>query len=304
MRSVASARRIDRDSSRKTSLMRCIVAVTALVTLLNAGCSRSPDCCTEPPTNGNIKNNSTGRRWVFLWIAAVKDTSIDSTEAGRSSGCDPELRVGYLSELNRRTYVDFRLPKLPKGYEINEAYLNLYHPANRADGTTDSVHVPVARSSRPWGDPCKLTWTNANTPLSVRAEFRVALKSQAWSGSQNIKDTVKEFIDGPSSSGGFIVHFESPELRGQKSFHSNNHSSRTPTSLGLAPRLLLRVHLPAGTTAEDITLPPLPVPNDLGEVLRSSPDPQPDSVLMVEIEDGTRTGRWPPAWDVAIFGVR
>ena len=283
--------------------MRWIVAVAAVVTLLNAGCSGSLNCCQEPPTSGTIKNNSTGGNWVFLWIAAVKDASIDSIESRRSSGCDPELRVGFLGELNRRTYLDFRLPQLPKGYEISEAYLNLYHPDSRADGTTDNVNIPVARTSAPWGDPSRLTWANSNTPPSMRAEFRIDLKSQAWSGSQNIKDMVKDFMDGPGLSARFIVHCESPELRGQKSFYSNNHSSRTPTSLGLAPRLLLRVHLPARTTAAGITLPPLSVPNDLGDVLRRSPNPPPDSVLMVEIENATKTSPWPAAWDVAIFRI-
>jgi len=285
--------------------MRCIVAVTAVLALLDAGCSGSLDCCEEAPTKGDINNNSTGNnRWVFLWIAAVKDASIDSTEPSRNSGCDPELRVGFLGELNRRTYVDFRLPQLPKGSEINEAYLNLYHPANRADGTTDNVNVPVGRTSFPWGDPSKLTWANSNTPSSLQAEFRIDLKSQAWSGSQNIKDLVKDLMDRPGQSEGFIIHFESPELRGQKSFYSNNHSSRTPTSLGLAPRLLLRVHLPARATAADITLPPLSALNDLGDVVRRSENPPPDSVLMVEVEDARKSGPWPPAWDVAIFSVR
>ena len=97
----------------------------------------------------------------------------------------------------------------------------------------------------------------------------------------------------------------------QKSFRSNNHQSRSTVALGLAPRLLLRVRLPPGVSSSAIVLPAIPANNDLGDVARRPGlpgflaflSPVAPNVLMMQVAQGTASGPWPAAWDVAIAGV-
>jgi len=281
-----------------------IVLIAAL--LVAPGCVRL-NCCQQLPTVATV--NGSGSEWVFLWIAGYRDTSLDTALPNPAAGCDPELRVGQFVESVRRTYVDFMLPQLPAGSQVTEAYLNLYHPARRGDGTTDNINISVQRTSDNW-EACP---TPASLTFSPGFDFNLDLRSQDWSGSEDIHVLINDLIANPTGFEGFMLHHLSGGgIPVQKSFYSDNHQSRTRNDLGLSPRLLLRVQLPPGLDASAITLPQLPGNNDLGDVRRRPGPPQwlaflfpppPANVRMMEIEQATASSPWPPAWAVAIAGV-
>ena len=285
-----------------------VVRLLAMVALLSlSGCSlfcrycpeEGPECCEDFAQVGTVEGN--GNNWVFLWIAAYKDTYVDSHDP-RTFACVDDLRVaffprGELDIVLRRTYVDFVMPQLPAGSDITEAYLNLYNPASRGDGTSDNILIPV-REARAYWPACTLTWATQPEPNNVfvgNGNFQLRLRSQSWFGTENIDSTVRRMFDNPNTNEGFILYLPAPpqgEQSAQKAFWSNNHRSRTATDVGLAPRLLVRVRLPSGTDASEIVMPPLPADNDLGALG--------DAVRILRIADAANSNSpWPPGWEVA-----
>ena len=278
------------NKTRKTSIFFLFtISVTAI--LIVAGCNVSP-----LPT-GPVNTPGPGQT-VYLWIGADKDTYVSC--GGPSLGC-PERTWNFGGQSNlsvagseialKRSYVHFTLPTLPVFTKIEEAYLELFHPGKNEDGKTDDILLPVAKCPFQW-NPLTLTYENEPVPISTaESSFKIKLRSQDWSGSENINVLMGEYFANPQDFLGFIVQWHYQTLGIEKGFYSNNHSSRTVSDLGLAPRLLVKLTLPEGKTVNDIILPSvLPADNDLGFSSGSN-------VLMVNFVSGGNN--WPTSWNVA-----
>ncbi|MBX3744933.1 MAG: DNRLRE domain-containing protein [Verrucomicrobiae bacterium] len=257
-------------------------------------CPEEPrrDCCTSVAQTGRIEGR--GTEWVSLWITAYKDTYVDRREPDRRFGCEPDVRVASLLvepvPVTRRTYVHFVLPRLPAGSQIGKAFLNLYNP----DFSNPPENAPIhARTAVRHWDPCDLTWNNQpeEPGFLSSADFGIKYRNRDWCGpTASIRQFIEPIFANAAAHEGFII-FTPVQPSQQKAFLSNNHSSRTANDLGLAPRLLVRVKLPPGTTAADIRIPPLPADNDLGALGVH--------VLLVAVADAADDLEpFPAAWNV------
>ncbi len=246
-------------------------------------------------TSGTIKKGEPAEGTVFLWLGADKDAYVS---CGRPtvSGCPKKewnfgnygtLVVAFNGVALKKSYVHFGLPILPEGTEIKAAYFELYHGGKNEDGKTDNLRIPVAMALSSWS-PLKISLANEpNKSLSGIGTY-INLNSQDWSGTPNIASLIRAWYANPSSNHGFYIYWPRPETPGiEKGFYSNNSYQRTAEDLWLSPRLLLKVHLPQGTTASDIKLPPLPADTDL--------DFGGQEVLMMLYQGGRE---WPDEWEV------
>lgn len=268
--------------------MRYLSTLIFLPVFVFTGCTSNSPTSSGPPASGE----------VYLWIAADKDTYIS---CGRTASCEEEnLNYGTSGTLvvadwelaHKRSYVHFVIPTLPDSTEILEAYVELYHSGKNEDGKRDDITIPVAVASAAWS-PLILTWNNnPDKGLPLGANFSLRLKSQAWSGSENITGIVKGIFADPSKFYGFIFWW-SMNMNGglgiEKGFFSNNDLSRTQTELGKSPRLLVKIKLPSGKTTNDITLPFFVPDNDLTALAR------PTQMMLFR-----QSSDWPSDWDVAI----
>lgn len=230
---------------------------------------------------------------VCLWLAADKDAFVS---CGRTASCEEGDqnfgRHGTLVaahwELGRKqTYMHFTIPTLPPGTEIIDAYIELYHSGRNEDGKRDDIDIPMMRAAAPWS-PMTITWRNQpNTDPLTQVSY-IRLRSQAWSGSPNVISLVRPWFERPADNYGMLLYWRSNLGLGiEKGFYSNNDIRRTQTDPGLAPRLLVRIKLPAGKTTNDITLPFLPADTDLDQ-------PRPVTTLLFR-----QGGTWPVDWNVA-----
>ena len=263
-----------------TMLARSLSGI--LLALLMASCTSRPVRVLTPgvPISGT----------VAIWVSAEQDTYIS---CGRTSACEEgDLNFGRHSPLavagwdlaRKLPFVHFELPRLPAGTEILEAYLELNHNAQREDGRTDDLKIPVSMPGAPW-NAMTLTWNNnQNTPAAGGA-YNICLRSFAWSGSPNIATDIQgrreydAFLSWPYPTA-------TPPI--EKGFASANDVSRTEDNLGLAPRLLIKAQLPPGITINSRTFRTFQPSEDLGRL------PQPVLTSM-----GEATVTWPSSWQVS-----
>jgi hypothetical protein len=251
-----------------------------------------PGCDTlipipPPPTPGagNV---------VYLWIGADADaftwcalTFPGCPQGDNNFGRNGTLPVAYTQLDLKRTYVHFDLPTLPAGSEVEEAYLELYHVGRNEDGRSDDVEIPVALVPAGW-DPLTITHNNQPIQGAAGSFTTLNLNSQAWSGTRDIAGTVAGLFASPGTNHGFALHWPTLATPIEKGFYGINDVRRTRADLGLSPRLLVKVQLPAGATAADITLAPLLSSNDLNP-------PGAGPILMVRTASGSD---WPSSWNV------
>lgn len=263
-----------------TILVRSLSGIFLL--LLITGCaSRTPRVLVPGvPISGT----------VVIWVSADQDTYISCgrtfacEEGGLNFGRHSPLAVAGWDLARKFPFVHFELPPLPAGTEILEAYLELNHNAQREDGQTDDIKIPVSMPGTPW-DAMTLTWNNNQSTPSVGGAYNICLRSFAWSGSPNIAAD----IQGQQEYDAFLrwaYPTATPPI--EKGFASANDSSRTEDDLGLAPRLLIRAQLPPGVTINSRTYRTFQPSEDLGRL------PQP--VLM---SIGEASASWPSSWMVA-----
>jgi hypothetical protein len=206
-----------------------------------------------------VNVNQTAEGTVYYWITSDADTYVECVSIGGAcngseidhSGYD-FITVGHNVNAIQRSYVNFPRPGFPPGTVIEEAYFELFHSGKNEDGKSDDILMDVHKVRSGW-NAGQLTYTNQPIPVGGGGEFRMKLESQDWSGTENIGfDPEKEF--GPAGIfEGFLVFISNYEPGYVKGFYSGNHKSRTLTDLGLAPRLLLKVTLPSGTSTNDVT---------------------------------------------------
>ena len=231
---------------------------------------------------------------VGYWISANADARVSfgrvGEEANQNYGNGGFLAVANGPLGRKMSYVRFTIPTFPAGTEIREAKLELFHGGKNEDGTTDDImiNVGVVRAE-PWS-PATITWNSRpDRGGNPTADAAIRLRSQAWSGTQDISGIVRDMIASPSTNYGFVVWYQDPTGRQvEKGFYSNNDGRRTQTSLGLSPRIVMKVRFAPGTGTADVTLPFLPSDHDLGHL------PQPITTVLY------RAGSdWPTDWNVS-----
>lgn len=210
-----------------------------------------------------------GDRDLFVWIGADRDAVVrcsgaECSDGDVSYGLEGSLAISNEPGEAKASYVHFHLPELPPGAEVVEAYLELHHGATREDGRSDDRCLPVAPAASAW-TWTELTWNGQPNTIGLGAggPFAIALRSDAWSGTGDIGEHVADLMGGTAPNHGFAVF--APGAAGgpvDKGFESTNGASRAADDLGLAPRLLVRVHVPDGVEG-DFVVPPLPPDNDL-----------------------------------------
>lgn len=233
---------------------------------------------------------------VYLWIGSDKDSYVS---CGMPSGNCPEqnfnfglnsfLVVANSSVALKKTYIHFTLPGLPSGSQIEEAYLELFHPGKNEDGKSDNILIPVGLASSDW-KPLELNYATEPDHDNPLEEFNINLRSQGWSGSINISNLMQRFFFTSEEFHGFHLFWPYQSQGIEKGFYSNNYKDRKVNDMGLAPRLLLKVHLTEGKSVADITF-PARLPNDTDLYFPGQ------QVKILQSVSGGDT--WPAEWDVA-----
>jgi hypothetical protein len=247
--------------------------------------------CNE--NNGPV-DQGTASGTVCIWLSSDKDTYVS---CGRTAGCEEsEHNFGTFDHLvvaggqngRKRSYVHFVIPNVPEGTEVLEAYFELYHSGKNEDGKTDDIRIPFGELTEPFA-PLTVNWDTRPDPGFTEGARLLKLHSQAWSGSEDIKDIVAGYFANPETHLGFFISW-SESLHGgleiEKGFYSNNERDRTQNELGRAPRLLVKVKFPEGKSTADMTVPFMTTDNDLTDLAR------PTLMLLF------RQGDWPEDWEV------
>jgi len=187
-----------------------------------------------------------------LWIAAVSTTYI--SDAPTDTGANFYLQGDCLIKLwdypgnishHVVSFVKFVLPSLPAGSTIDHAYVELYHGGQHEDGTTDTTQFWVSSVGVPFSFDT-MTWNKSpdhghyfQPPFPIVCQ----LHSSDWCGTPDIADTVRPWFTNPASNTGLRINLANIKNY-YKAFYSNRTLSRTDSTLGLAPRLLLLLHIP------------------------------------------------------------
>lgn len=262
--------------------MRCLVALAALT----AACGGTPTTEGPTPTSGT----------VFLWIGADQDTYTKCSVAASCANGDQnhplqgELHVSNEPEIElKRAYLHFTLPTLPEGATVVRANLEVYNGAKQGDGRSDDVCLGVTAVGESWS-PFALTWADQPVDQAVSGEFGLSFRSKAWT-TANVLDAVQEHFADPAKNFGFAITAP-PNTQLDKAFYSLNAETRTADDMGLGPRLLIEIELPAGSD-------PISWPSD---VASDSDLPFPgQSVLMAKTAVGED---FPEEWEPAVYEDR
>ena len=278
--------------------MRKLLLAISVIAVISS-CTPCPPPALLTPVQGGtpVTCTATSSCIVALWIAADRDTFISSDQQNTSFGCERFLTVAGSNPPTKRVYVHFLLPTLPAGKEILDAKIELYHSGEREDGKTDDLNIPFGGVVFNW-IPYNLTWNNEPNPPTAQV-MMIHLRSKDWSGSRasdarQIIDLLGNALATPgATTNGFVLDYPNNSPSIEKGFVSDNDPGRTATNLYLAPRLLLKVRLPPGTSTNNITLPStLPMGTDL--YFRNSP-----TILMLRHEPAPAGSLWPTAWNVS-----
>ena len=259
-------------------------ALAGALILLAAAACRIP--------TGLANSNQPSSSFAFIWLGSYKDAFVSCGRVGppcpegnNNYGRHGSLGVACCGVAFQKSYIQFGLPILPSGSVVEEAFFEMYHGGKNEDGTSDDVIIPLALAAGPW-TVAGITLANEPNRSTSGAFSSIKLRSMGWSGSPNIASTVRDWYANPGANNGLNVYWPGPSVM-QKGFYSNNDVRRRVNDLGLSPRLLIKVRLPAGATPADVTIPPLPADTDL-------PFPG-QTVLMALIQTGAD---WPAQWDV------
>jgi hypothetical protein len=252
--------------------MRSITTRSALVLIMLTpallGCGGSGD-------NGFIKpGEEVSALALWIWLAADQDTSVHCqgptcTGGDSTFGSDPALTASTDPADLGRTYVQFTMPTLPTGSVVDEAYLELHQVGTPGSFGQELVAwVPVEDPWRP--DTMTYNTQPRSFPGINQFDTTPSRNGSGWWTSPNLKQYADYKLANPQLNYGFVTTTvrDLSKPAGQQDtasyrFRSNNDISRTATSVGLAPRFVLRITLPAGATLDDVTLPPLAPGHDL-----------------------------------------
>jgi hypothetical protein len=229
-------------------MKKCALFLTLLCCILYSSCDLVNDVVNTQVSSGTL----------FYWISSDADTYVEcSNTTGACTGGEVDhsgydfVAVSHTPNDIKRAYINFPKPAFPPGTVINEAYFELYHSGKNEDGKRDDILLDVNRVHKDWNAGL-VTYANQPIPTGNGGEFYMKLESQNWSGTTDIGTQMQQDIITNDDFNGFLVSIQSFDPGYDKGFHSPQTRTRTLTDLGLAPRLLLRVTLPAGFTTNDV----------------------------------------------------
>ncbi len=232
-----------------------------------------------------------GSRTAYYWILADADTYVECVKAG--GACVP-IEANYAgrplvtahSVLGvKRSYIDFPLPDFPIGTTVQEAYVELFHSGTNEDGKSDDIFIDVTRVPTPWVAD-DVHYNNQPVQTGSGREFQLKLKSNNWSGSNDMGFAMNQEIQNPGNFHGFVAFISRPEPGYEKGYYSNNDNSVIQDGLGRAPRLLLKVELPEGVSV-----------NEIGFSERHN-DANGGRIFGSRVRQGED---WPTEWEVAAY---
>ena len=213
---------------------------------------------------------------VYMWIGASADTKIDADYPDMNFYKAGDLtfarnHLAGASAWYAKSFVKFQLPVLPAGTKIDEAYFEMYHSGTTEDGTTDNTEFLVSPVGRQWRAD-SITWNNSpdrGTPSVAVNPIHAKLHSNDWSGTGDITNLIKSWFDDSTRNTGFRIEIGDHQ-NFYKSFYSNNSylgaknsDGRNLNSMGKAPRLLVKIELPPGTSTSDILFSGIIPDNDI-----------------------------------------
>ena len=246
--------------------------------------------CNLPVAPGATANNASGT--VCYWISTDADTYVSSDEPQRNHAHDGELVVARGGLGIKNSYVHFSIPTFPAGTKVVEAKFEIFHSGKNEDGSTDDINLNVGSMAVATWDPDTITWERRPDARSTPpSEFALRLRSQAWSGTSDVSGLAQSMIDGAETEHSLEISYSSNTASQQveKGFYSDNDVRRQSSDLGLAPRLLLRVTLPSGSSTADVILAPfLYQHNDFGSLARP--------ILVVKYAG---SDAWPSEWNAS-----
>ena len=230
-----------------------------------------------------------GNRIAYYWIMADADTYVECVKAG--GACVPveanyagrPLVTSHNALGIKRSYIDFPIPNFPAGTRIEEAYVELFHSGTNEDGKTDNISIDITRVRTPWVAD-EVHYENQPVQTGVGGEFQIKLRSNDWSGSNNMAFAMNQEIENPANFHGFVAFISRPEPGYEKGHYSNNDNSVIQDGLGRAPRLLLKVELPEGVSVNDIGFPERHTDANGSQIFGSRV---------------RQTVNWPADWDIA-----
>lgn len=248
-----------------TTSIACALLI-ALTPLLVACGSGGQDNFIRPGEETSALN-------LWIWLAADQDTTVRCqgpfcSDGDVNFGFDPILEAGSAPGDIARGYMQFTMPILPDGAQVETAFLELYSQDPYAPGVNLVDVVPV---EEPWR-PDTMTYDNQPQSFPGVNEFTLTPSNNGsgWWTSPNLKRYADWKFGNPHLNFGFVTTTArdtgepSPSnYSGYYVFTSNNDPLRTPDTIGRGPRFVLNVLLPPGTTAADIRMPGLPAGHDL-----------------------------------------
>jgi hypothetical protein len=254
------------------------------------------------PITGPSGGGTSSTDIAYIWTAPYTDTYVSSHEPDRNF-LGYELMASYNGVgalgpgLKTTCYVKFLMPILPQGAKVEEAYFEIFHGGKNEDGTTDDITFNVSEVGKAFRADT-VTWNNGPDGRQFIAGLPVSpnpnrFRSQDWCSTPDISGLIQKYIDDPSTNHGFRITVADQRIF-YKGFYSNNSFGRTATALGKAPRIVMKVTMPAGmASAQNISWPNVPADHDMKN---PTAFPRGQAILISQYQFGGSD--FPAVWNV------
>lgn len=246
--------------------MKHVLIFSAIIAVAFSGCTKTSS------------SSSSASGVVYMWIGPVADTKLDADNPDQNfvkSGDNTVARYHIPGSVawHVTSYIKFELPQMPAGTKIDEAYFEMFHSGTTEDGTSDNVRFLVSPINATWRAD-SVTWNNSPDGGAITngaSPFSCILHSNDWCGTTNIDSMIIRWFADTGNTKGFGLRVTTADPSTYyKSFYSNNSfigagnkDGRTDSTLGKAPRLLIKIELPAGKTTNDFVWKTIPLDYDI-----------------------------------------
>ncbi len=229
---------------------------------------------------------------TYFWLGAVQDALVMSRYPDWNRGTNWALQAAHgFPNGEQRSYVQFFVPQLPPGSKVLDAHINLFEDYD--SGQNGPAAIQVGEAVAPWSADT-ITWSNQPNPLGPLGTESIGpfIRARMWRTTGNIKNTIQRHIDNPMSNNGFVLNNTSQHAFMRTFTALDQPGGRTATTLGTAPRLLMKVEstVPLSPANIGTTLPPN---TELGRVLGFA-----NQILIYQMATGNG---YPAAWEVGLF---
>ena len=229
---------------------------------------------------------------TYFWLGAVQDALVMSQYPDWNRGTNWTLQAAHgRPNGEQRSYVQFFVPQLPAGSKVLEARINVYEDYD--SGQNGPAAIQVGEAVAPWS-AASVTWNNQPNPLGPLGAQSIGpfIRAGMWRTSGDIRAIIQRHVDDPMSNNGFVLN-NTASFAFLRTFTGlDQPNARTASTLGTAPRLLIKVEstVPLSTANIGTTLPPN---TELGRIFGFS-----TPILIYQISTGNG---YPAAWDVGLF---